>query len=63
MADLMQWLVPLTMGAVVLVLAMGLINMMRAGPAGRSQNLMRWRVILQFTAVVVIMAGLYFSTG
>ena len=63
MADLMKWRVPLAMGAVVLVLVVGLVNMMRAGPAGRSQNLMRWRVILQFTAVIAIMAGLYFSAG
>ncbi|MEQ9151301.1 MAG: HIG1 domain-containing protein, partial [Parvibaculaceae bacterium] len=28
----------------------------------RSQTLMRWRVGLQFLAIVVIMAGLYLST-
>jgi hypothetical protein len=29
--------------------------MMRGGPGNRSQTLMRWRVILQFVAIVVMM--------
>jgi hypothetical protein len=48
--------------AVVLILLAGMVNMMRGGSSSRSQTLMRWRVILQFVAVVVIMAALYFGS-
>jgi hypothetical protein len=48
--------------AVVIVLLAGLVNMMRGGSSSRSQTLMRWRVILQFVAVIVIMAALYFGS-
>ena len=47
--------------AVAFVLAMGLFNMMRGGSANRSQTLMRWRVGLQFVAVILLMLGLWFS--
>jgi hypothetical protein len=49
-------LVPLALGAVAIVLVMGLVNMMRGGSASRSQQLMRLRVLLQFGAIIVIMA-------
>ena len=38
----------------------GLVNMMRGGSPNLSQKLMRWRVGLQFVAVIVILAILYF---
>jgi hydrogenase/urease accessory protein HupE len=47
--------------AVAVILALGLWNMMRGGSASRSQNLMRWRVGLQFVAVIVLMAALWYS--
>jgi hypothetical protein len=47
--------VPLAVGAVAVVLLLGLINMMRGGSPNTSQKLMRLRVLLQFVAVVVIM--------
>jgi hypothetical protein len=46
---------PIALGAVALVLLLGLINMMRGGSPNRSQKLMRLRVLLQFIAVVIIM--------
>ena len=46
--------VVIALGAVTLVLAMGLINMLRGGASNRSQLLMRWRVGLQFVAIVII---------
>lgn len=52
--------VPVAIGAVAIVLVLGLFNMMRGGDANTSQKLMRWRVILQFFAIVVIMATLWF---
>jgi len=62
MNELFTWLGPIAMAAVLLVLFLGLWNMMRGGSASRSQTLMRWRVGLQFLAIVVILAGLYLST-
>ena len=47
--------------AVAVVLMLGLWNMLRAGSASRSQNLMRWRVGLQFLAIILLMAGLWWS--
>ena len=52
---LSSFLLPVAVGAVALVLLLGLINMMRGGSPNRSQQLMRWRVVLQFVAIVVIM--------
>lgn len=46
--------------AVLLVLLAGLWNMMRGASPNLSQTLMRWRVGLQFLAIVVTMALLYF---
>jgi hypothetical protein len=54
--------VPIAIGAVAVVLVLGLVNMMRGGSSNRSQQLMRWRVILQFVAIVVMMTALYFSS-
>jgi Hypoxia induced protein conserved region len=51
----------LAVAAVAVILIMGLWNMMRSGSASRSQNLMRWRVGLQFVAVILLMAALWFS--
>jgi hypothetical protein len=42
-------------GAVAVVLLLGLINTMRGGSGNTSQKLMRLRVLLQFIAIVVIM--------
>lgn len=52
-------LVPLALAAVALVLLLGLWNMMRGGNPSRSQSLMRWRVMLQFIAIIVIMGVLW----
>jgi hypothetical protein len=48
-------LLPLAVAAVALVLLLGLLNMMRGGSPNRSQKLMRWRVLLQFVAIVITM--------
>jgi hypothetical protein len=44
---------------VAIVLALGLINMMRSGSPDRSQRIMRLRVLLQFVAIVVILATIW----
>jgi hypothetical protein len=51
--------VPIAVGAVAVVLLLGLINMMRGGSPNKSQQLMRLRVLLQFVAIVVIMFTLW----
>ena len=56
---LSTFIVPLAVGAVALVLLFGLVNMMRGGSPNRSQQLMRWRVALQFVAIVVIMVTVW----
>jgi hypothetical protein len=61
MEQLFRYLGPIAMAAVVVVLLLGLINMMRGGSGSTSQKLMRWRVALQFIAVVFLMAALYFT--
>lgn len=52
-------IVGLAVIAVAGVLVAGLFNMMRAGSPNLSQTLMRWRVGLQFLAIIVIMAALW----
>jgi hypothetical protein len=52
-------LLPLAVGAVALVLLLGLINMMRGGSPNRSQKLMRLRVLLQFVAIVITMLAVW----
>jgi hypothetical protein len=54
-----QALIPIAIGIVVIVLALGLWNMMRGGPANVSQKLMRARVITQFAAIVLMMGALW----
>jgi hypothetical protein len=56
-------LVPVAVGAVAIVLVLGLLNMLRGGSAARSQSLMRLRVLLQFGAIIVIMAVVWWRGG
>jgi hypoxia induced protein len=51
--------IPVALGAVALVLLLGLANMLRGGSPNTSQKLMRLRVLLQFVAIIVIMATLW----
>ena len=61
MSDFMShYAVPAAIGAVAIVLVLGLINMTRGGSPDRSQKLMRLRVLMQFGAIIVIMATLWF---
>ena len=56
-------ILPIAVAAVALVLLLGLINMMRGGSPDRSQKLMRLRVLLQFVAIIVIMATIWLMRG
>ena len=51
----LDWVIIVAIGAVFAVLLAGLWNMLRGGSANRSQTLMRWRVIMQFGAIILIM--------
>ena len=56
---LSTYAVPVAIGAVAVVLVLGLVNLMRGGSPNTSQRLMRLRVLLQFIAVVVIMLTIW----
>jgi ABC-type Na+ efflux pump permease subunit len=57
----MTYLPIFAVAAVAVILVLGLFNMMRGGSTSRSQNLMRWRVGLQFAAVILLMVALWWS--
>ena len=60
MASLLSKLIlPIALGAVAFVLFLGLANMMRGGSPNLSQKLMRWRVLLQFIAIVIAMVAVW----
>jgi hypothetical protein len=52
-------LIPLVLGAVGIVLVLGLWNMARGGSGNLSQKLMRLRVLLQFVAIVIVMITIW----
>jgi hypothetical protein len=60
MANVLSTIIlPIAVGAVALVLLMGLVNMMRGGSPNTSQKLMRLRVLLQFVVICVTMFTLW----
>jgi hypothetical protein len=59
MSGFLYSLVPFAVGAVAVVLLLGLMNMMRGGSPNTSQKLMRLRVLLQFVALIIIMATIW----
>ncbi|MBC8130447.1 MAG: twin transmembrane helix small protein [Rhizobiaceae bacterium] len=61
MSDIFTFIALIVMGAVAVVLVMGLFNMMRGGDGNTSQKLMRARVMLQGVAVIVIVGALLFA--
>ena len=62
MEFLSKGLIGFALAAVAVVLLLGLFNMMRGGDSNLSQKLMRWRVILQFAAVVLMMLLLFLTS-
>ncbi|MGE0849585.1 MAG: twin transmembrane helix small protein [Hyphomicrobiaceae bacterium] len=60
MQSALHYLSIAAVAAVVLVLLAGLWNMMRGSSPNLSQTLMRWRVGLQFLAIVIAMIAVYF---
>ncbi|MDO8288154.1 MAG: twin transmembrane helix small protein [Parvibaculum sp.] len=62
METLVTYLGPILMAAVLIVLVLGLLNMAKGGSASKSQTFMRWRVGLQFIAVILLMTALYLTS-
>ena len=58
----LRWILPFAVAAVAIVLGVGLWNMMRGGDPNLSQKLMRARVILQFIAILIVMAVVYLAS-
>ncbi len=61
LTELTYFAIPLALGAVAIVLVLGLLNMAVRPRPEISQQLMRWRVALQFIALCVVMGAFYLS--
>lgn len=61
MEDTLRMIIPFALAAVAIVLGYGLWNMMRGGDPHLSQKLMRARVLLQFIALLIVMAVIYLA--
>lgn len=62
MDDIIRNIIPLAMGAVAIILVLGLWTVLRGENPNRSQRLMRWRIGLQFLAICLLMAAIYFTS-
>jgi hypothetical protein len=62
MTDIFTYLIPLSLAAVAITLGVGIFALFRGGDFGRSYSnrLMRLRVVLQFGAILVLMAAVAF---
>jgi hypothetical protein len=58
---LVSYAILIALAAVGTVLLLGLWNMISGGSLNTSQRVMRWRVVLQFIALCLVMAALYLS--
>lgn len=61
MEALVNYAIPVALAAVVVVLLLGLWNMMRGGSPNTSQLLMRWRVVLQLVAILLVVVAVYLA--
>ena len=65
MSTLFDVLIPVSLAAVLLALLAGLYALYRGGDFGRSYSnkLMRLRVLMQFIAILVLVAALWWRTS
>jgi len=65
MSQVFDILIPVALAAVFLTLVAGLYALFRGGEFGRSHSnrLMRLRVLMQFIAVLVLVAAVWWRTG
>lgn len=63
MLNIINFLIPISLAAVTLVLFMGLYALFRGGDFGRSNSnkLMRLRVLMQAIAVALLVGALWFQ--
>ena len=62
--DIFSYLIPVALGAVTIVLGLGIYALYRGGDFGRSYSnkLMRLRVVAQAIAIAVLMGALWWRT-
>ena len=62
--DIFNFLIPVALGAVALVLGFGIYALFRGGEFGRtnSNKLMRLRVVMQAIAIVVLVGAFWYRT-
>jgi hypothetical protein len=65
MTDIFTWLIPAALAAVFITLCVGIYALFRGGDFGRSYSnkLMRLRVVLQFVAVMILVAAMIWRGG
>lgn len=65
MESTFPWLVILAVGATLLVLVIGVLAMLRQGAfnARHSNRLMRWRILFQFVAIMLIALAFLIGRG
>jgi hypothetical protein len=61
MTTAVLFLVVLAVGAVLLVLLLGVLNMARGSNPQTSQKLMQWRVGLQFAALLIVLLAIWLT--
>jgi hypothetical protein len=61
--DPFDFLIPIALGVVFLVLCFGIYTLFRGGDFGRSwsNKAMRMRVVAQFVAILILVAALWFK--
>jgi nitrogen fixation-related uncharacterized protein len=61
MDTLFDFLIPIALGAVLITLGVGIFSLFKGGDFGRSYSnkLMRLRIVLQFVAVLVLVAAFW----
>ena len=62
--DIFSFLIPAALAAVTIVLGFGIYALFRGGDFGRSYSnkLMRLRVLMQFIAIVILVAAFWWRT-
>jgi nitrogen fixation-related uncharacterized protein len=62
--DIFDFLIPISLAAVLTALSVGLFSLFKGGDFGRSYSnkLMRLRVVTQFVAILVLVAAFYWRT-
>ena len=63
MSAILSALIPVSIGVVFVVLAIGIYTMFRGGNVSRtwSNKMMRLRVVAQFAAILILCGALYFK--